>query len=177
MDAALLEPSSMFKEVNESEKGVFESRNLIERFEQAKPNKKILKTNIVQNLSLDNPDQFYDIEQTNDKFLAIKQYECVVESIEGEEIVAKCLDEDGEDQDFISRIDFSEIHKDDHRLVKPGAVFYMTIGRNTNSARTEMNDVDIKFKRIAQATAIEKKHALDVADKIIERLRKLDGFT
>ena len=173
----IFEPSSMFEEIKENEKGVFESRNIFERFEKARPNKKISKSSIERNLSLDDQENFYEIEKTNDKFLAIKQYECIVEAIDREEILAKCLDEDGEDPEFDSRIDFTEIHKDDHKLVKLGAVFYMTIGKNTNSARTEMNDVDIKFQRMVQATGLEKKQALDSAESIIQKLRNLDGIT
>lgn len=171
------ETSSTFEEINESFEGIVKSRNISEKFNQNKSDRKISKTNLEQALSVDNHQIFYEVEQTNDKFLAIKQYECVVDAIEGDEIIARCIDEDGEDSDFDSAIDLSEIHPDDVKLVKPGAIFYMTIGKNTNSARTEMNDVDIKFKRVVHATVFEKRSALNEADKILERMRLLDGFT
>jgi hypothetical protein len=114
--------------------------------------------------------------KTNDKFLCLSKYECVVEEFDGQTVFARCLSEDGNDLNFRSEIDISEIHSDDHKIIKPGAVFYLSIGKNTNSARTEMNDVDIKFRRMLISTDQEKEKSLQSADEILSKIRAIDGI-
>lgn len=62
-------------------------------------------------------------------------------------------------------IDFDEISDDDFHLLKPGAIFYWSIGQSVNESGRKVNESTIRFRRLRHWTRGEVERSKEGAKK------------
>jgi hypothetical protein len=82
------------------------------------------------------------------------------------------LEGDGQNQARVEFSDFSfdDLGESDRALVRPGAVFYWTVGRLTNAAGTTSNQSLVRFRRIPAPTATQVAQAKAEAGELLREL-------
>lgn len=87
-------------------------------------------------------------QSTRAKFKVLQKWEGIVEEFDGENIQVKLIDLTNGGTDEEAQLDIQDISKDDLQLVKEGAMFYWSIGYETQLDRQVKKSSFIKFKRL-----------------------------
>jgi len=107
-------------------------------------------------------------QKTHPKFQVKQKWEGVVEKFDGKVIRVKLTDLTSGGTDEEAELEIQDISKDDHKLVKEGAMFYWSIGYETQLDRQVRKSSFIKFKRLPKIDPIE-------FDSIHDRAKELEA--
>lgn len=109
------------------------------------------------------------------RFQVLSEWEGVVDEINGTKFRCRLLPiEDGRANS--ARVEFTEFDLDDLasdsdiKLVRPGAVFYWTVGRSQNAAGTRTNVSLVRFRRIPPPDSNRRRRARREADHILRHI-------
>ena len=81
-------------------------------------------------------------------------WECTVASVSGDMFTAVLRSlRDPDDSDKDAEIPVDEVTEDDRELLRPGAVFYWTIGYAITASGTRTRQSELKFRRLPAWTA------------------------
>lgn len=87
-------------------------------------------------------------QRTRPKFQVLQKWEGIVEEINGDTILVKLIDLTNGGTHEETELDLQDISPDDIQLVKKGAMFYWSIGYETQRDRQVKKSSFIKFKRL-----------------------------
>lgn len=82
------------------------------------------------------------------RFIPLSRREGIVLEIRDDEFDARLVDLDGEDGDLDATFAVEELSPDDRPLLRPGAVFYWTIGYFDDQVRRRTRVSDLRFRRL-----------------------------
>jgi hypothetical protein len=78
----------------------------------------------------------------------LSRWEAVVTSLTDGGFVASLVDADGVDGDHEAEFDVEEVSPSDRRLIRPGAVFYWTLGYRDRLSGQRTRESLIRFRRL-----------------------------
>jgi hypothetical protein len=87
-------------------------------------------------------------QRTRPKFQVLQKWEGIVEEVKKDHILVKLIDLTNGGTDEEALLDYEDISADDLALVKEGAMFYWSIGYETQLDRQVKKSSFIKFRRL-----------------------------
>jgi hypothetical protein len=105
-----------------------------------------------------------------DRFLALQQWEGVVDSVNDGGFVARLVDRTAGEPDEEAEFDLAEVPPGDRDLVASGAVFYWSVGYRIAATGTRLRASIISFRRLPAWTEAERRQARERSEKIAEAL-------
>lgn len=95
---------------------------------------------------------------------ALRQWEGVVESVDGDKFVARLTPvDDSSVDDEIVTLETARVARDDRSLIEPGAVFYWNIGETHTVDGQLRNYSEIRFRRLPKRTKRDFERATEKA--------------
>lgn len=112
-------------------------------------------------------------------FSPLSHWEGVVEEVNGSEFSCRLIPlggQNGHDVHQFTEFSFEDLAvEEDRSLVRPGAIFYWTVGRARNEAGTLTNMSLVRFRRRPAATRHGRERAEREAEDLIRSLAHEDG--
>jgi hypothetical protein len=108
------------------------------------------------------------------KFIPLSRREGVVLEVRQDEFDARLVDLDGDESDLDATFAIEELSPVDVPLLRPGAVFYWTIGYLDNQVRRRTRVSDLRFRRLPYVEARGLMDAEAEADQIRRELGLTD---
>jgi hypothetical protein len=107
------------------------------------------------------------------KFIPLSRREGVVLEVRQDEFDARLVDLDGDEGDLDATFAIEELSPDDVPLLRPGAVFYWTIGYLDDQVRRRTRVSDLRFRRLPH----EDVKGLAEAEAEADQIRRELGLT
>jgi hypothetical protein len=112
-------------------------------------------------------------QRSQARFILLQQWEGYVETKKADSFVARLVDLDNPvEREVEADILLSEVNPDDLDLIKPGAVFYWTIGYRDQATGQRARVSEIRFRRLPAFT----ENDLDVAKRDAQQTAELLGW-
>ncbi|MEZ5039529.1 MAG: hypothetical protein R2828_06545 [Saprospiraceae bacterium] len=144
------------------------SNNTEEISEESSTSKESYSYTVLIDLFQTSIEQKLKSQRTRPKFQVLQKWEGVVEQFDGDIIQVKLTDLTNGGTDEEAELEIQDISKDDQPLVKEGAMFYWSIGYETQLDRQVKKASFIKFKRLPRIDLIE-------FDSIHDRAKELEN--
>lgn len=110
--------------------------------------------------------------KTQSKFIALQKWEGFVLDVGEETFTARLVDLKNRGIEEEAEIYITEITEEDYPLLKPGAVFYWSIGHFDHYSGQRFNTGMIRFRRLPGFSRRE----IDLAQKKAQEIRQLFGW-
>jgi len=110
--------------------------------------------------------------KTQSKFTALQKWEGFVLDVGEETFTARLVDLKNQGIEEEAEIYITEVTEEDHPLLKPGAVFYWSIGHFDHYSGQRFNTGMIRFRRLPGFSRQE----IDLAQEKAQEIRRLFGW-
>lgn len=108
----------------------------------------------------------YDPDEFKERAVSLQKWEGVVTEVEKDIFNARLLDLTDDNPEEEADFSIEEVSEDDRKLLKPGAVFYWSLGYLTTGTGQVIRTSIVKFRRLPAWTETEVKRAQEQAAKI-----------
>lgn len=108
----------------------------------------------------------YDPGEFKERAVSLQKWEGVVTEVEKDIFNARLLDLTDDNPEEEADFSIEEVSEDDRKLLKPGAVFYWSLGYLTTGTGQVIRTSIVKFRRLPAWTETEVKKAQEQAAKI-----------
>lgn len=108
----------------------------------------------------------YDPDEFKERAVSLQKWEGVVTEVEKDIFNARLLDLTDDNPEEEADFSIEEVSEDDRKLLKPGAVFYWSLGYLTTGTGQVIRTSIVKFRRLPAWTETELKKAQEQATKI-----------
>jgi len=108
----------------------------------------------------------YDPEEFKERAVSLQKWEGVVTEVEKDIFNARLLDLTDDNPEEEADFSIEEVSEDDRKLLKPGAVFYWSLGYLTTGTGQVIRTSIVKFRRLPAWTETEVKRAQEQAAEI-----------
>jgi hypothetical protein len=108
----------------------------------------------------------YDPGEFKERAVSLQKWEGVVTEVEKDIFNARLLDLTDDNPEEETDFSIEEVSEDDRKLLKPGAVFYWSLGYLTTATGQVIRTSIVKFRRLPAWTETEVKKAQEQAAKI-----------